>query len=227
MSNRKYYEAYDDRYRQAHAENIQWFSDDPSKIISQVIDRFGIQPNHRVLEIGCGEGRDARPLLRQGFNLLATDISSEAVAYCQKLDPDHADSYRVLNCVGGQIDEKFDFIYAVAVLHMLVEDGDRAAFYRFIRDHLSPSGIALICTMGDGIFERSSDITTAFDLQERTHQESGKTLQLAGTSCRMVSFPTFETEIAQSSLSILEKGSSPIETISSEMMYAVVKGDRQ
>ena len=223
MFERKYYEAYDDRYRQAHAENIQWFSEEPSAIVSQVIERFGIQPEQRILEIGCGEGRDARELLRRQFNLLATDISPEAVSYCQKRDPAHASRYQGLDCVRGQIDERFDLIYAVAVLHMLVEDDDRAAFYRFIRDHLSSDGIALICTMGDGIFERSSDISTAFSLQERIHQESGKTLKLAGTSCRMVSFPTFEAEIVQNQLKILEKGFSPIETISPGMMYAIVK----
>lgn len=224
MSDRKYYEAYDDRYRQVHAENLQWFAEAPSKIVSQVIERFDVRRDVSILEIGCGEGRDARPLLNQGFRLLATDISSEAVLYCQKLDPEHADSYLILDCVHGQTDERFDFIYAVAVLHMLVENNDRAAFYRFIRDHLSADGIALICTMGNGIFERSSDISTAFDLQQRTHEESGKSLLIAGTSCRMVSFSTFETEIDRSGLNLLEMGSTSVEPDFPQMMYAVVKG---
>lgn len=222
MSQRKYYEAYDDRYRQVHGANLQWFSGEPSGIVAQVIERFGIQPDARILEIGCGEGRDARPLLGHGFNLLATDISAEAIAYCRKLDPEHADCYRVLDCIGGQTDERFDFIYAIAVLHMLVKDEDRAAFYQFIRDHLAPGGTALICTMGDGTFERSSDISTAFELQERVHEDSGKTLRIAGTSCRMVSFPSFEAELSQYGLAILEKGFSPIEPDFCEMMYAVV-----
>ncbi len=223
MSDRKYYEAYDDRYRQVHAENLQWAPDDPSAIVSKAIDRFSIQPGQPMLEIGCGEGRDARPLLQQGFNLLATDISQEAVSYCQKLDPEHVFSYRVLDCILGQMEERFDFIYAVAVLHMLVEDADRAAFYRFIRNHLNPNGVAVICTMGDGSFERSSDISTAFELQERIHQESGKTLMLVGTSCRVVSFPTFEAEIAHGGLEIIEEGITSIENHFSEIMYAIVK----
>lgn len=224
MPNRKYYEAYDDRYRQVHAENLRWFADEPSEIVAQVIEAFRIRPDMRILEIGCGEGRDARPLLRQGFNLLATDISPEAVSYCQRLDPDHAGSYRVLDCVSGQMDEKFGFIYAVAVLHMLVEDADRASFYRFIREHLTPSGIALICTMGDGTFERSSDVSTAFDLQERTHEQSGKAVRIAGTSCRIVSSATFENELAQSGFAILEQGSCRVEPDFPQMMYAVAKG---
>lgn len=222
MPDRKYYEAYDDRYRQVHAENLQWFADEPSGIVLQTINRFRISKDARMLEIGCGEGRDARPLLAQGFNLLATDISPEAISYCRKLDPDHAESYSVLDCIGGHTDETFDFIYAVAVLHMLVEDSDRAAFFRFIRDHLKPNGIALVCTMGDGSFERSSDVSTAFDLQERTHQ-SGQSIRIAGTSCRMVSFATFEKELTQSGLDIIEEGSCRVEPDFSQMMYAVAK----
>lgn len=224
MSERKYYEAYDDRYRQVHTENLQWFAEEPSEIVSRIIERYGIGKSASILEIGCGEGRDARPLLKENFCLWATDISPEAVSYCQKRDPEHADHYRVLDCIGGHMDERFDFIYAVAVLHMLVDNDDRAAFYRFIRDHLNPGGIALICTMGDGTFERNSDPSTAFDLQERIHEESGKTLMIAGTSCRIVSFPTFETELNQSGLTILETGTCSIEPDFSVMMYAVVKG---
>ena len=225
MSERKYYEAYDDRYRQVHSENLQWFAEAPSKIVSQVIERFNIQTDSSILEIGCGEGRDARPLLKQGFQLMATDISPEAISYCQSRDPEHAGCYRVLDCVYGQTDERFDFIFAVAVLHMLVEDDDRAAFCRFIRNHLSSNGIALICTMGNGAFERSSDISTAFDLQQRTHEGSGRILSVAGTSCRMVSFTTFESELAQAGLSILEMDSTSVEPDFAQMMYAVVKGE--
>ena len=118
MSERKYYEAYDDRYRQVHTENLQWFAEEPSEIVSQIIERYGIGKSASILEIGCGEGRDARPLLKENFCLWATDISPEAVSYCQKRDPEHADHYRVLDCIGGHMDERFDFIYAVAVLHM-------------------------------------------------------------------------------------------------------------
>ena len=223
MSSRKYYEAYDDRYRQVHAENLQWFAEEPSQIVSEIIGRFSVPKDASILEIGCGEGRDARLLLKQGFSLLATDISPEAISYCQSRDPEHAANYNIRDCINGQTGDCFDFIFAVAVLHMLVENDDRAAFYSFIRDHLTPDGIALICTMGNGTFERSSDISKAFALQERTHEESGKMLRIAGTSCRMVSFTTFESEISQSGLKIVEQGSTSVKPDFPEMMYAVVK----
>ena len=40
---RKYYEAYDERYRQVHSENLQWFADAPSPIVEQIMERFQIQ----------------------------------------------------------------------------------------------------------------------------------------------------------------------------------------
>lgn len=220
---RKYYEAYDDRYRQVHAQALQWFCEAPSPIVAETIQEFSLSPRHKLLEIGCGEGRDAFPLLRQGFDLLATDVSAEAVRFCRDRLPGHAGHFQVLDCVGGYLEGTFDFIYAVAVVHMLVPDGDRDAFYAFIRDHLTDSGIALICTMGDGTLERQSDIRTAFDTQDRVHEATGKTLQIAGTSCRMVSFRTFQDELARNGLGIIKQGITASEPDFSQMMYAVVR----
>lgn len=218
---RKYYEAYDERYKAVHEKSIRWFGDDPSPIVAETMQKYGVTRDHRILELGCGEGRDAQPLLSRGYHLLASDVSPAAIRYCQTLLPQHRDAFRVLDCVQGRLEECFDFIFAVAVIHMLVPDGDRDAFYRFIRQHLNAEGIALICTMGDGQQERQSDIRTAFDLQEREHE--GEMLRIAGTSCRMVSFTTFGQELERNGLTILEKGPTAIPSVFPHMMYAVVK----
>lgn len=220
---RKYYEAYDDRYRQVHSQNLQWFYDDPTAVVAQTMEKFGITRQQKLLELGCGEGRDAYPLLKQGYHLLATDISPEANAYAKKKWPEFAENFRILDCVAGDIPEKFDFIYAVAVVHMLVEDGDRDGFYTFIREHLTPGGIGLICTMGDGKMERKSDIRTAFELQERTHEQTGKQVQIAGTSCRMVNFETFRAELDRNGLAVVKEGTTSAPPDFSMLMYAVVK----
>lgn len=222
MNERKYYEAYDDRYRQVHEKKLQWASDAPSPIVFQVMEQFRISTDAQILELGCGEGRDARFLLNRGFQVTATDISREAIGYCRRENQKFAECFRVLDCVAGEWDGKYDFIYAVAVIHMLVEDSHRAAFYRFIREHLTGNGIALVCTMGDGTVERKSDISTAFDLQKRTHSESGEKLLLAGTSCRMVSWDSLLREIEESGLRTLEYGLTAVEPDFPVMMYAVV-----
>lgn len=219
---RKYYAAYEERYKTAHAQGVSWASSVSTPIVMEVIDKYGISHSQRLLEIGCGEGRDSRTVLEHGFQLTATDISGEAIAYCKEKMPEYENQFSVLDCLSDELDEKFDFLFAIAVVHMLVPDEDRDGFYGFIRSHLTAGGIALICTMGDGEVERQSDIRSAFTLQERDH-ESGK-MMVAGTSCRMVSWNTFEKELSRNGFTILEKGMTSSLPDFNSLMYAVVRG---
>lgn len=218
---RKYYTAYEERYKTAHARGVSWSSNVSSPIVMEVLDKYNITQEHKLLEIGCGEGRDSKCVLEHGFQLMATDISNEAIEYCKKMMPKYEDHFFVLDCLSDKPDVKFDFIFGIAVIHMLVLDEDRDGFYQFIRDHLTEGGLALICTMGDGEFESQSDISAAFTLQERNH-ESGK-MMVAGTSCRMVSWSTFEKEIERNGLSLIAKGITSSLPDFDSLMYAIVK----
>ena len=220
---KKYYEAYDDRYRQIHQENLQWFADTPSPIVGQVLDRYAICKTAKILEIGCGEGRDAIALLKAGYDVLATDVSSAAIDYARKRFVGYAERFQVLDCLKESLDEKFDFLYAVAVVHMLVPQEDRDGFYNFIRNHLEKDGLALVGTMGDGEMERQSDVSKAFECQERTHEQTGKKVCIAGTSCRMVPWNHFREEIQRNGLAMVESGMTSVEPDFPIMMYAVVK----
>ena len=156
--NRKYYEAYEDRYKTAHEKGVSWEQMKNTPIVMDIIHRYHLHPEHSLLEIGCGEGRDSSTVLENGFNLMATDISPEAINYCKKKMPDFESKFMVLDCLSSDLNEKFDFIYSIAVIHMLVLDEDRNGFYQFIHSHLKSDGIALICSMGDGKYEMQSDI---------------------------------------------------------------------
>ena len=219
--NRKYYKAYEDRYKTAHEKGVSWAQMKNTPIVMDIISRYHLHPEHSLLEIGCGEGRDSSTVLENGFNLMATDISPEAINYCKKKIPDFESKFMVLDCLSSDLNEKFDFIYSIAVVHMFVLDEDRNGFYQFIRSHLKSDGIALICSMGDGKYEMQSDISNAFEIQEREH-ESGK-MMVAGPSCRMVSFSTFENELLRNGLKIIEKGITSAMPNFNSLMYAVVQ----
>ena len=218
---RKYYTAYEERYQTAHAHGVSWSSDVSTPIVMEVIQKYDIRPDHQLLEIGCGEGRDSKTVFEQGYQLMATDISCEAIRYCKENLPTYASHFHVLDCLADRLDTRFDFIFGIAVIHMLVLDDDRNDFYQFIYNHLKSDGIVLICTMGDGVFESQSDISQAFALQERNH-ESGK-MMVAATSCRMVSFATFEKELEHNGFDILEQGITSSLPDFNSLMYAVVR----
>ena len=223
MKNKKYYEAYDDRYRQIHERSLQWFSNNYSKIVEDTIKNYAITKRMKILEIGCGEGRDALYFLNNGYNLLATDISQTAIDYCKQKCPYKQEAFHILNCLTDRIDESYDFIYAISVLHMLVLDDDRSAFYRFIYNQLKITGIALFCTIGNGEEEWTSDISTAFELQERFHEAPGEKVNIAGTSCRKVSFTTLKKEISDNNLELIDAGLTSITPDFPTIMFAIVK----
>ena len=220
---REYYEAYDDRYKQVHQKSLKWFSDNPSKIVDETIKEYGISKEAKIIEIGCGEGRDAIYLLENGYKILATDISPIVIKHCKEWFQSFSQSFEVLDCLTQEVSDKFDFIYAVAVLHMLVLDKDRKSFYQFLFNHLKENGIALICTMGDGKEEWHSNIEDAFKLQKRTHEETGEEIFIASTSCRKVSFNTLNKELDNNNLELLENGVTSIMPDFPAIMYAVVK----
>lgn len=219
---KKYYEAYDLRYRQVHEKGLAWFSGAPTPIVAQVLERYGVCRERPMLEIGCGEGNDAAFLLARGCNVLATDVSPAAVAFCRSRYPDWAERFCTLDALTETLDERFDFIYAVAVLHMLVPDEDRHALLSFIREHLSEGGTGLVVVMGDGEMSRATDTEAAFDPQRRIHGASGEEVEVASTSCRIVTRKEFIREIERADLAIDEMGNTSWDD-TPFAMYAVVK----
>ncbi len=223
----EYYRAYDRRYKAVHDAGLQWASDTPTPIVAETVRKLGLTAQSAILELGCGEGRDAAALLRDKYNVTATDISDEAVSWCRRKYPEHAGSFKALDFLDGTLLQKFDFIYAVAVLHMLTEDPDRAAFWRFVREHLTDTGHGLVLTMGDGTVSRKSDPERAFDCVPRVHQATGRTLTVASTTCRTVDFATLRREIAGAGLVLVRDGVTSAEPEFDVMMYALVRAEKE
>ena len=219
----KYYKAYDKRYKQLHEKDLSWENDVQTEIVEQIIKKYKISKTDSILEIGCGEGRDSKILLNKGYNLLATDVSQEAINYCKQIDENHSNNYEVLDVLDcDTFKDKFNFIYSIACLHMLVLDDDRKKYFDFIHNHLKSNGYALVLTMGDGIKESSSDINKAWEDTERVHQKTNEIINVATTSCRIVNFETLEKEIKDSDLFIIEKGITQIIPNFPEIMYVLI-----
>ena len=77
--NRKYYEAYEDRYKTAHEKGVSWEQMKNTPIVMDIINRYHLHPEQSLLEIGCGEGRDSATVLENGFHLMA--FYSDSLSY--------------------------------------------------------------------------------------------------------------------------------------------------
>ena len=85
---------------------------------------------------------------------------------------------------------------------MLVDDKDRREFFNFVRNHLKGTGKAFIVVMGDGKMTRKTDSTKAFELSDRPFGD--KTIQVATTSCRMVTWEQYLQEFEDANLKVLD-----------------------
>lgn len=206
-----------------HAKNLSWFSSDASQIVIDTIKKYYDEKLPKILDVGCGEGRDILSLLDEGYDVIGIDISSEAINYCKtKAKEKDKHRFQVVDVCAQNMTESFDFIYSVATLHMLLKDEDRKNYLAFIFKHLLQDGYGLILTMGDGIEEMQSNAGLAFKNIKRTHGETGIELEIAATSCRKVSFQTFEKELTSAGFKIIDKGMTRSGRDFPMIMYAIV-----
>lgn len=201
-----YYKAYDKRYRQTYENNSLWEISERTKEVIDTLKKYKITKNSNILELGCGEGRDAIYLLDNGYNVLGVDDSFAVIDKCNELtNYKYVNNFKQLDLIENSLNEKFDFIYSVAVIHMFVLDEHRNKFYNFIYDHLKDNGIALIISMGDGTLEINSDLEKAFDDTKRVNINTNKEIMVASTSCRVKKIDEMKKEIQLNNLEILEE----------------------
>ena len=204
--NNNYYKAYEKRYRQVYEHNYLWSSKEPTPEVIETINNENILINSKILELGCGEGRDAIFLLNKNYNVTAIDYS---------------------DIINDTLKDTFDFIYSVAVIHMFVNETHRKKFYSFIYEHLKTNGIALIVSMGDGINEYNSDISKSFSNVERVVINNCEKISIAATSCKIVNWCTFEQEILNNNLIIKKKWiSNKIPEFNLAMCVIVCRSDK-
>ena len=220
----EYYKAYDERYKIYHSNKGQsWAGEQPSVELADILKKYKATKESQILEVGCGEGQNARFLLKQGFNLRASDVSNEAISWCkQNIEKNVRNNFFVLDILNNNFTERFDFIISISTLHMLVLNKDRKKFFDFLYSHLQDDGIAIITSMGDGDYQQNkSDITKAFELVERDNG-SGKML-LPQTSCRIVDWKQLTHEIESANLKIIDKYISTTISGFNSSMVAIIK----
>jgi ubiquinone/menaquinone biosynthesis C-methylase UbiE len=98
-------------------------------------------PPGRLIDLGCGTGRLARPFLDRGFHYLGVDLSDEMLAAAREANPDA--EFRKANLVDldGILDASFDWAACLfSTLGMIRGAENRQAALRSFHRVLKPGG---------------------------------------------------------------------------------------
>lgn len=115
-----------------------------------------IAPGQRVLDAGCGNGRNLVYLLRNGFEVCAVDQSPEAIRKVRELAAQCApalppDNFRVENIESLSFQsDSFDVVINNAVLHFATDELHFFAMFMEMWRVLRPGGL-FFCRLASGI----------------------------------------------------------------------------
>ncbi len=123
--------------------DLPWDTQEPDENLVKLLESKTILPGN-ALEIGCGTGTDAIWLARQGFTVLGTDISQQAIdmANQKKIGNSLSCDFAVLDFIhDNSLSASFDFVFDRGCFHSFDEEHDRSLFARHVSRILKRNGI--------------------------------------------------------------------------------------
>jgi SAM-dependent methyltransferase len=164
------YSVYEKRYQKLFAEGkTQWSSDEGVAETLALVKRV-IQPNWRILLMGCGTGVLASHLTEFHPEVLGVDVSPTAIEHARKRMADFANyRFEVANvCEMPASFGQFDLIVDESCSHCIVL-ADRQLLWQNVVAHLKPGGLVMVKSLAGHppkILERDPDMT--YDMETST-----------------------------------------------------------
>ncbi len=118
--------------------------------------RGNISRGMRVVDAGCGDGRNIQYLLREGYEVLGVDVSAEAVAAVRKLASElapglPAENFQVAGVEAMPFADEFaDLVVCHSVLHFARDEAQLEAMVLGLWRVLGPGGM-LFCRLASTI----------------------------------------------------------------------------
>lgn len=112
-----------------------------------LIDQFmkgRVNRESKILDAGCGSGRNIRYLIKEGFDVSALDPDEENIQLLQQSYPAQTENFWCSTIEEFESDERFDFIICNAVLHFAKDHEHFEKMFEALINLLNTGGIIFI-----------------------------------------------------------------------------------
>lgn len=130
-------------------------------------------PSDRILDAGCGQGRNIHWFYENGYDIWAVDLRQEAVQFVKELYPKIADRCHEASLTDLPFeDEMFDHVICNAVLHFAESHDQFQAMFSELVRVLKPGGSLFIRMTTDvGVTHTAQEIGAGvFYLKDDSHR---------------------------------------------------------
>lgn len=132
-------------YEKWYEGNDYYWGLEPGSFLDELIKLCPSSPGKTVLDIGCGEGKDAVYMAEQGYAVTAFDLTENGIRKTNALAEDRGvkvNAY-VDDVNDFMMDKQFDIIYSTGTVQYLFDE-NKQEFFRKLERITKPDGIVYI-----------------------------------------------------------------------------------
>ena len=153
-------------YEEKYKSDDYYWGVTPNSICYEIMKLRPPVKQYRVLDIGCGEGKDAIFLAKNGYLVTAFDVAETGLEKAKELArKNHVQiDFFKANINEYVLSEEFDIIYSSGVLHYIPLD-KRKSFFDGLKKHTKSNGLNVL-----NVFVSKPFIGMAPDSEEAERQ---------------------------------------------------------
>ncbi|WP_025679320.1 helix-turn-helix domain-containing protein [Paenibacillus polymyxa] len=129
-------------YEEEYKTQEYYWGTAPNKVCYQVLQFMPPNKHIKLLDIGCGEGKDAVFFARNGYDVTAFDVSDAGIEKTKKLAEKigvHVNVFKA-DILDYRLDTHFDVIFSSGVLHYIKPEFRKEIFGNY-KQYTNPNGL--------------------------------------------------------------------------------------
>lgn len=134
--------AFKTNYEEWYSSNDYFWGTKEADLCHELIKLIKPNKNIKVLDIGCGEGKDMVYLAKQGYDVYGFDVTKNGINKTLRMAKENNVEVNafVADINNFDIKEKFDIIYSTGTIQYL-DDDKIDAFFKKVKDMTNVNGI--------------------------------------------------------------------------------------